>query len=173
MLLGRKNPMQDSAARHAVLALCLCFFFAGVSPALADTDDIIAPSDPAHPSVDSGWQAGTCEAEPVGEPCSIATPELFFETAGAHPNFGFTQFIIKNEPPGETPVDELKTVRVDLPVGLSVNPGATPRCKLEVFEAGASGCPPLSEVGKSQVTVSLPPLGIPSPPTAPATEVPV
>ncbi len=165
--------MQDSAVR-AALALCLCFFFAAAPTALADTGDIIAPSDPTHPSVDSGWQAGTCKAEPPepgAELCSIATPDQFFDTAGAHPNWGFTQFIIKNEPPGETPVDELKTVRVDLPVGLSVNPGATPRCKLTTFEAGASGCPPLSEVGKSQVTASL--LGAPSPPTPPATEVPV
>ncbi len=160
------------------LLLCLCFFLPLVTApvAVADTGDIIAPSDPAHPEADSGWQAGTCNAEPP-EPgaglCSIATPDQFFETAGAHPNWGFTQFIIKNEPPGETPVDELKTVRVDLPVGLSVNPGATPRCKLVTFEAGASGCSPLTEVGKSQVTVSMPPLGTPSPPTAPLTEVPV
>jgi hypothetical protein len=166
--------MRDRAV-PAAFAVCLCLVLSltAVPAALADTGDIIAPSDPTHPSVDSGWQAGTCKDEPPGEPCSIATPDLFFETAGAHPKFGFTQFIIKNGPPGETPVDELKTVRVDLPVGLSVNPGATPRCKLSTFEAGASGCPPLSEVGKSQVTVSLPPLGTPAPPTAPATEVPV
>jgi hypothetical protein len=164
--------MRDRAV-PAAFAFCLCLLLTFAPAALADTGDIIAPSDVTHPSVDSGWQAGTCKAEPAGEPCSIATPELFFETAGAHPNFGFTQFIIKNEPPGETPVDELKTVRVDLPVGLSVNPGATPRCKLSTFEAGASGCPPESKVGVSQVTVSLPPLGMPAPPTAPATEVPV
>jgi hypothetical protein len=166
--------MRERAAR-AAFVFCLCLFVSvtAVAAAVADTGDIIAPSDVTHPSVDSGWQAGTCKAEPAGEPCSIATPELFFETAGAHPNFGFTQFIIKHEAPGETPVDELKTVRVDLPVGLSVNPGATPRCKLSTFEAGASGCPEKSKVGVSQVTVSLPPLGIPSPPTPPATEVPV
>jgi hypothetical protein len=164
--------MRDLAAR-AAFVFCVCFFASLLTAplALADTGDIIAPSDVTHPSVDSGWQAGTCKAEPAGEPCSIATPDLFFETAGAHPNFGFTQFIIKNEPPGETPVDELKTVRVDLPVGLSVNPGATPRCKLSTFEAGAGGCPTESKVGVSQVTASL--LGIPQPPTAPATEVPV
>jgi hypothetical protein len=160
----------------ALLISLLLIFCAIGSTAAADTGDIIAPSDPTHPSVDSGWQAGTCNAEPP-EPgaalCSIATPDQFFDTASAHPDWGFTQFIIKNEPPGETPVDELKTVRVDLPVGLSVNPGATVRCELTVFEAGASGCPVGSEVGKSQVTASLPPLGIPSPPTAPVTEVPV
>jgi hypothetical protein len=166
------------SARCAALITCFSalFWLSAVAPTAADTGDIIAPSDPAHPSVDSGWQAGTCKAEPP-EPgaglCSIATPDQFFDTAAAHPNWGFTQFIIKNEPPGETPVDELKTVRVDLPVGLSVNPGATVRCKSTVFEAGASGCPAGSQVGKSQVTASLPPLGTPSPPTAPVTEVPV
>ena len=158
------------------LALGVTF---GAPAALADTGGIIAPSDPAHPSVGSGWQAGTCKAEPPeagASLCSIATPAQFFDTAGAHPNWGFTQFIIKNEAPGETPVDELKTVRVDLPVGLSVNPGATERCPLAVFESGAGNCAgayPESEVGKSQVTVSLPPLGVPAPPTAPLTEVPV
>ncbi|HET9154172.1 MAG TPA: hypothetical protein VFN85_08660 [Solirubrobacterales bacterium] len=166
--------MRDRAA-PAAFAFCLCLILslAAVPAALADTGDIIAPSDLTHPSAGSGWQAGTCKDEPAGEPCSIATPDLFFETASAHPNFGFTQFIIKNEPPGETPVGELKTVRVDLPVGFSVNPGATPRCPLSTFEAGASGCPPESVVGKSEATVSLPPFGTPAPPTAPTTEVPV
>jgi len=164
--------MRDRAV-SAALAICLCLFLPMIAAgaALADTGDIIAPSDVTHPSVESGWQAGTCKDEPPSEPCSIATPNLFFETAGAHPNFGFTQFIIKNGPPGKTPVGELKTVRVDLPVGLSVNPGATPRCKLSTFQAGASGCPPESEVGVSQVTVSL--LGTPSPPSPGTTEVPV
>ncbi len=174
MLLGRKNPW--SGGRLLALAsLCAAIGSAAVSTAGADTGDIIAPSDPAHPAVDSGWQAGTCTEEPPesAEPCSIDTPQQFFETAGAHPNWGFTQFIVKSGPPGQTPVDELKTVRVDLPVGLSVNPGATVRCPLATFEAGASGCPPESKVGVSQVTVSLPPLGTPAPPTAPATEVPV
>jgi hypothetical protein len=161
----------------AVLLSCLALMAVFASMAAADTEDIIAPSDPAHPSVNSGWQAGTCNAEPPepgAELCSIKTPDQFFDTASAHPNWGFTQFIIRNEPPGETPVGELKTVRVDLPVGLSVNPGATERCPLEVFESGAGNCQtlhPESEVGKSQVTASL--LGIPTPPTPPLTEVPV
>src|SRR6476659_766173 len=157
---------------RAALIICLCSLLclAAASPALADTDDIIAPSDVTHPSVDSGWQAGTCKAEPAGEPCSIATPELFFETAGAHPNFGFTQFIIKHgPPPGEAPVDELKTVRVDLPVGLSVNPGATPRCTKAQFEGDT--CPPGSKVGESLVTAAGP-LG-PIAPTPGITQVPV
>jgi len=151
-----------------------------VAPAAASTDDIIAPSDPANPQVDSGWQAGTCKEEPPesAEFCSVATPDQFFKRAAAHPNWGFTQFIVAHTteepvPPLklEKPVGELKTVRVDLPVGLSVNPGATPRCPLDDFEADPASCPGGSEVGESQVTASL--LGIPSPPTPPLTAVPV
>src|SRR5215467_11818935 len=167
MLLGRKSPWFGGAAR-AVLLICLSAWLASSSAALADTGDIIAPSDQRHPGAESGWQAGTCNSEPFdgGELCSIKTPDQFFETASAHPNWGFTQFIIKNGPPGKTPVDELKTVRVDLPVGLSVNPSATIRCPLKTFEDGAAGCPVDSEVGKSQVTASI--LGAPIEPTAPA-----
>ncbi|HET9198499.1 MAG TPA: hypothetical protein VFN92_09635 [Solirubrobacterales bacterium] len=159
--------MRTGIAR-AALIFCLSALcpLAAAGPALADTDDIIAPSDKAHPAVDSGWQAGTCKAEP----CSIATPELFFETAGAHPNFGFTQFIVKHgPPPAEAPAGELKTVRVDLPVGLSVNPGATPRCARSQFEADT--CPVGSKVGESLVTVAGP-LG-PIAPVPGVTQVPV
>ncbi len=165
-----------------MVAGVLCLSLALAAPAArASTDDIIAPSDPHNPMVDSGWQAGTCTEEPPEstEFCSIDTPDLFFERAAAHPNWGFTQFIVKNEPfevggielGPEEPVGELAKVRVDLPVGLSVNPGATERCPLLTFEAGASGCPPGSQVGESQVTTSL--LGVPTPPTAPLTQVPV
>jgi hypothetical protein len=171
------NSWSSRAVRLALL-LCSCSLAAlgmATSVALADTSDIIAPSDVTHPSVNSGWQAGTCNAEPPelgAKLCSIATPEQFFETAGAHPNWGFTQFIIKHgPPPGEAPVDELKTVRVDLPVGLSVNPGATVRCKLSVFEAGAGGCPTESKVGESFVTAAGP-LG-PIEPKPGVTQVPV
>jgi hypothetical protein len=160
--------MGNGAPRAALITCLFCAFLwlTAAAPALADTDDIIAPSDPTHPAVDSGWQAGTCKAEP----CSIATPDLFFETAGAHPNFGFTQFIIKHgPPPGEAPVGELKTVRVDLPVGLSVNPGATPRCTKAQFEGDT--CPVGSKVGESLVTAAGP-LG-PIAPVPGVTQVPV
>jgi hypothetical protein len=141
--------------------------FVAVTPAWASTADIIAPSDPNNPQVDSGWQAGTCTADPPPPAeCSVATPSLFFEQAAGHPPKGFTQFIVKHEPPGETPIDELKTVRVDLPVGLSVNPGATPQCPLATFEASPLTCPAGSNVGKSFITAAL--LGIPTPlPEAP------
>ena len=137
-------------------------------PALASTGDNIAPQHPPLYTPDDGWQAGTCTTDtPI---CSVATKEQFFEATAAHPPVGFTQFIVKNKAPGQTPVAELKTVQVDLPVGLSVNPGATDRCPLATFEAGAGGCPPGSEVGKSFVTASAPPLGLPVDPTPGVTE---
>lgn len=142
----------------ALLALAL------IAPAaVASTDDIIAPSDPENPQVDSGWQAGTCSEEPPESVdfCSVATPDQFFETAAAHPKWGFTQFIVRSEP---APVGELKTVRVDLPVGLSVNPGATDQCPLVKFEADPATCPTESRVGTSIVTAALPILGTELPP---------
>ncbi len=153
------------------LALVAAAMVVAVPMAEADTAGIIAPSDPHSPQVDSGWQAGTCTSDTPT--CSVATPGQFFEQAAGHPQVGFTQFIVKHSTVGplETPEGELETVRVDLPVGLSVNPGAAERCPLETFESGASGCPIGSKVGESAVTASL--LGVPSPPTPPLTLVPV
>src|SRR5215213_7145118 len=142
---GRRSRM-NAGSRGLFATLVAVLAAAVLAPsASASTDDIIAPSDPHAPKVDSGWQAGTCEEEPPEstEVCSVATPGQFFEQAAGHPNWGFTQFIVKHttEVIGpltlEKPVGEVKTVRVDLPVGLSVNPGATPRCPLATFEAGA------------------------------------
>ena len=148
----------------ATIAVCMLVLLAPA--AQASTDDIIAPSDPANPEVNSGWQAGTCKIEPP-EPgaatCSVATPGQFFETASAHPKWGFTQFIVRSEElPNAGPKGELKTVRVDLPVGLSVNPGATEQCTLEDFEDDL--CPTASKVGKSIVTAALPIVGTELPP---------
>ena len=147
--------------------------------AAADTAGIIETSDPHAPTVESGWQAGTCNAEPpeVSTECSAATPGQYFEAAAAHPNWAFTQFIVKHTTTGlgplqlKSPVGELKDVRVDLPVGLSVNPGATERCPLATFEAGPAGCPAGSVVGNSQVEASV--LGVPTPPLEGGTKVPV
>ena len=158
------------------------------APALAaaDTGDIIEKSPTTEPTAESGWQAGTCKQEPA-EPgkCSIKTPSLFFAQASGHPNWGFTQFIVKHAPgilPTETklPAGEVRTIRVDLPVGFSVNPGATERCPRSVYEPipgepeNIDECEttnPDSEVGVSQVEVSI--AGVPTPPQAGTTIVPV
>ncbi|MBK5219479.1 MAG: hypothetical protein JJE35_06815 [Thermoleophilia bacterium] len=145
------------------------------STATASTKDVIAPSDPHAPTAKSGWQAGTCIKDTPT--CSVDTPTQFFEQAAGHPQIGFTQFIVAHTTVGplETPTAELKTVRVELPIGLSVNPGATARCPKATFEANAADCETLpdgsAKVGESGVTASL--LGIPTPPTPPITQVPV
>lgn len=179
---------ENSTGSHGWARVALAATVAALSPALlasaalATTADIIAPSDPHDPQVDSGWQAGTCGEEPPESTdlCSVATEDQFFETAAGHPKWGFTQFIVKHDTEEvggvklEKPVGEVATVRVDLPVGLSVNPGATERCPLPVFESGAENCRtsyPGSEVGESQVTTSL--AGAVAEPTAPLTRVPV
>jgi hypothetical protein len=183
MAPGRRH-LARYRALAATAASLLVILLAIASSAAAKTADIIAPSDPLTPKVDSGWQAGTCKEEPPesGDFCSVATTDQFFETAAAHPKWGFTQFIVKHTTEEilgekrEKPVGEVATIRVDLPVGLSVNPGATERCPLDVFESGASNCAaqfPGSEVGESLVTTSAPLTGVVTPPTAPLTRVPV
>jgi hypothetical protein len=140
---------------------------AALAPAVsANTESIIAdsPVPPAgEPTVNSGWQAGTCTKDTPT--CSVATPEQFFENAAGHPQVGFTQFIVRHKKGTlgeEEPIGGLKEVRVDLPVGLSVNPQATPQCPQATFEASASSCEGLgAKVGESFVTGSI--LGMPSP----------
>jgi hypothetical protein len=133
-------------------------FGCGASVAEANTAGIIAPSDPNNPKVDSGWQAGTCTTDTPT--CSVATSAQFFEQAAGHPPVGFTQFIVAHKTTGllQEPTGELAMVRVDLPVGLSVNPGALPQCPLAEFKTNPALCAG-SEVGESKVTAA--PFGVP------------
>ncbi|MGH2974521.1 MAG: hypothetical protein ACRDLL_06605 [Solirubrobacterales bacterium] len=151
--------MGSGACRLAgalVAALILGVAAQSASAAEIDSSNIIAPQH-KPPQVDDGWQAGTCYTD--APTCSVATPPEFFEQSAGHPQVGFTQFIIKEEPApliGEIPVGNLKTVRVDLPVGLSVNPQATPeQCDLEAVEHPES-CPADTKVGTSEVTATNP-----------------
>jgi hypothetical protein len=177
MLFWRKDAsFGDAWITFSVICVGIALVAAALPAfAAAETASVIAPSNPHEPSVDSGWQAGTCNAEPPEVPteCSVATPGQFFETAAAHPNWGFTQFIVANEAKalGPVPNNELAYVRVELPVGLSVNPGATERCPIATFEAGSGGCPAASLVGESAVTAAEPITGLPVPPIPGVTKV--
>ncbi len=141
-------------------------FAAPASGATIDESTIIAPQHVPH-QADDGWQAGTCTLD-APTPCSVDTPAQFFEQAAAHPPVGFTQFIVKEEPGpivGQIPVGNLRTVRVDLPEGLTVNPQATPQCELDPGES-PSTCPANTQVGTSAVTATNPTTGlaVPIPP---------
>jgi hypothetical protein len=200
-------------AKRSVALLLLCFgaLFAMPALAAADTTDIIQPQNETR---DQGFQAGTCIAEgvpgPPPAPCSPETPTIFYKTAAGHPPLGFTQYIIEHEPftpllpqppypagsltapiPGaDIKEHTIRTLRVDLPPGLTVNPEATPRCSIEDFTAGTPGalvpvCDPASKVGKEKITLVTnkneveiapgfkPPTGFVIPPQPELTEVDV
>jgi hypothetical protein len=115
-------------------------------------------------TVEAGWQAGTCTTDTPE--CSVATPDQFSTQAASHPGAGFTQIIVKHSGAFETPAGNLKTVLVDLPRGLSVNPQATPQCPLENGKFPVQGCnvvAPGSQVGYSNVTAAaaIPPIVTP------------
>lgn len=167
MFPWRGNPTGPLGLRTVALSVfAVTVSLLVPAAALADTAGIIAPSDPHNPQENSGWQAGTCTEEPPesAKNCSVKTPKQFFEDAAAHPRWGFTQFIVKNEPAPVTenpvPIGEVKDVLVDLPVGLSVNPGAIARCPIETFETNALLCS-AAAVGTAKVTGAAPILGTP------------
>ncbi len=125
----------------------------------------------------AGWQAGACTTDTPK--CKPEEPSQLFTQAAGHPKASFTQIIVRHSGFLERPVGKLKTVLVDLPAGLSVNPQATVdtegnpiRCELDEGKFPVSGCPAKTQVGISAVTVSagIPPVTLP-PVTIP--EIPV
>jgi len=159
-------------ARRFLIAVAVMAFLAiSVAPAaLADTGDVIEKqNDP--PTAADGFQAGTCTSDEPTK-CSPATPGLFYTTAGGHPQIGFTQYIVKHETIIAGVLEKTlavpKTIRVDLPAGLTVNPRATEQCPIADFKADA--CLAGTKVGREEVTVSVKIGGVipkPSPPFPP------
>jgi hypothetical protein len=162
----RPREVRSRIAKIGLLAVALTMLLA--IPAQAG-EIVFAPQDNSAPTANDGWQAGTCKADPPAPAqCSVDTPTLFFETAAGHPPKGFTQFIVRHQPKTitghEEPEVDMDTLRVDLPVGLSVNPGATPQCDAAVPKECAT-VQPLSRVGRSLIWVSdetglLPPIKV-------------
>src|SRR5262245_41413537 len=131
----RRRGLRRAGGMTSVLALVAVAFACAASSASA-VDIIEAQAGNAT----DGWQAGTCD---LGSDltCSPSTSAQFFTQAAGHPSVGFTQIIVKHSGAFETPSGDLKTVLVDLPPGLSVNPQATPQCVLEGGKFPAGGCP--------------------------------
>lgn len=111
------------------------------------------------------WEALTCNTDNTagGEPCKGNELAKLFTQAAAHPNFGITDFTLSqkggfpNFPDGSA-----KDVRVELPVGLGVNPEATPKCS--EAQLATSTCPPESKIGVDYLRTISPG---PSPPLPP------
>ena len=185
------------------LTVALVVLAFGASAALADTGNVIEPQN-EPPTGANGWQAGTCKTDsPL---CSPETPGQFFTQAAGHPPIGFTQYIIQHQevlvpekPPYPTgsvaPLTPpllnraIKTLRVDVPPGLTVNPEAAPRCSLADFERELEvepgvekivpACDEASILGVEELTLAtneaatVEELELPSPPfPPPATELP-
>jgi len=148
--------MRESAriSLGAAVFMAIAVLGIGTSSASAETIDqssIVAPQHVPHQS-DDGWQAGTCSLDTP--PCSVDTEAQFFEQAAGHPPVGFTQIITKHGSDNK-PVGNIKTIRVDLPKGLSVNPQATGQCTVGAGQhPDATTCSTNDLVGESQLTVS-------------------
>ena len=95
------------------------------------------------------WEAGTCTAPG----CTAAKPSEFYTQAAGHPPFGITDFRLKTEGSG-APEGHIEEARVDIPAGLSVDPLATPQCKLSELESSA-GCPVDTKVGEVHLTAHV------------------
>jgi hypothetical protein len=118
-----------------------------------------------------GIQAGSFRASACGhelEPSEIdeapltaecAPPAIFTQAAG-HPTWLAVSLAMNSseaEPGSRTPVGTLKSLRLDLPPGLSFDPETVPRCSIVQFESRQ--CAPNSEVGESLARISLSPTG--------------
>lgn len=167
----------------SLLAMALGTLLATAAVAAANTGDVI--QTPQDETSGQGFQSGTCTANEEVlspfKPCSPETPGLFFKQAAGHPPLGFTQYLIKHEPfssvtpqppfPAgsvKAPIVEplanrtIKTLRTDLPPGLTVNPEATPsRCTIaEFLNPGptpgtfAPLCKEETKVGEDRVTLA-------------------
>jgi hypothetical protein len=137
--------VRKSVAQIVLLAAALVALLA---PAAQGAEVVFEPQN-NPPNSEDGWQAGTCNLPN----CAPDSPSAaFYETAAGHPPFGITQFIVRHKTDllHKEPEVDMKTLRVDLPVGLSVNPGATPQCAA----ARPRDCPPDTQVGTSVVIVS-------------------
>ncbi len=164
--------MRGKARTAGLLALTAALFVLAfaVTAAQADTGSIIEKQN-EPPTVADGWQAGTCTSDEPTK-CSPVTPGLFFKQAAGHPQIGFTQYILRHGEelnptfgllqPIEEPIEgrTIKTLRVDLPPGLTVNPQATTeQCTLADFERELGGfhvpaCAASTIVGREEVTLA-------------------
>lgn len=170
-------------APAVLLALATALvLFASVAPlAAADTGNVIEPQH-EPPSAADGWQATTCKTDTPK--CTPESPySQFFTQAGGHPPIGFTQYIIRHStiaPDVVEPIEEpiagrsIRTLRVDLPPGFTVNPEAAPRCPLADFERVIGGahlpnCPESTIVGREEVTLVVnTPEAVPNPAPPPS-----
>jgi hypothetical protein len=114
---------------------------------------VLATAVPAGAQAGFGiakWEAGTC----TSPGCTAENPKEFYTQAAGHPPDGITDFELKTNPTTGAPEGHIKELRVDIPIGLSVNPFAVPQCTQAQLESLA-GCPLTTKVGEAQLKVHL------------------
>jgi hypothetical protein len=108
----------------------------------------------------SKWEAGTCALAS----CTDSGPtSQFYTQADGHPEFGITDFLFNFRevgliPKAKEPEDHVKDVRVDLPVGLAVDPEVTEKCSEALLNE--LNCPSGSQVGYDEATGTASILGL-------------
>jgi hypothetical protein len=113
------------------------------------------------------WEAVTCKTDASapglgnwaanGAPCLDSSPtSQFYTQAAGHPNFGITAFLMNQTGAfPNLPDGFLKQIKVELPVGLGVNPEATPKCTEKQLSEVVSAGPPLATKCTTEVPQSL------------------
>jgi hypothetical protein len=145
--------------RSVVLATVVLWALLSVTAARADTGDILEPQQ-SPPHAFDGFQVASCTSD-VAPTCSPSDFGLFFRQAGGHPPVDLIAFLIKHTVIQEGLVEpvlepfglrEPRTVKVDLPPGLTVNPEATAeKCRLSDFDL--QQCPPGAKIGEVQLNL--------------------
>src|SRR3984957_17534020 len=142
-------PSAGVRPRHGLTSLVLAALLTG--------SIVFAMLGPAAPSARAAfgvekWEAGTCKESSCNIEGKDPSAEFYTQAAG-HPNFGITNFSFNYKEVGllvkaKEPEGKVKSVRVDLPPGLAVDPEAVEQCpealitKLE--------CPAASQVGEDE-----------------------
>ncbi|WP_445148335.1 hypothetical protein [Baekduia sp. Peel2402] len=131
--------MRSRRALGAVAVMTTCAFSAVTTSAQAEFGV-------------SKFDAGVCatNTEPAPQCARDSNPSFWYTQAAGHPQWGITDFAFNTTGLLQTPDGNVLNVHVDLPVGLSVNPEATPKCTTAQLEATA--CPANSAVGTNYIT---------------------
>lgn len=119
---GKRGPLGLVALTAAFLVLAVGASSAQAEFGIAKWESLTCKTDLSSVGL-GNWEAN-------GDPClETDEAERFYTQAAGHPNFGITAFLM-NQTGGSPNLPDgfLKETRVELPVGLGVNPQATPQC---------------------------------------------
>jgi hypothetical protein len=103
--------------------------------------------------------------------------DAYYQVAGGRVPFGGVDFRFATDANGE-PIGQTKSVRVDIPPGLTPNPRAVPTCtdqQLKTVSGGRTGCPATAQIGVVRLRIrgTIPALALALNPTRQTVDVQV